>query len=152
MTVRTATLCVALALAGASAASAEPYFITLEKLELEKSDGGWVDILRPDHKVDLLTTDAVITFFNNGRVPADVYDNFRVTFDDHGRKRELSRLERFARPVTVRKGSFMRVVFALDLEKDAAGIPIRPTGVRELHLTVDEDERTDPGDTIEMKG
>jgi hypothetical protein len=135
----------------ASAATA-PYYITLGKLELETSGGGWVDIIEPDHRVDLMTTDASIVFFNNGRVPAAEYENFRVTFDDQGRKHQLTREEKFLPPVTVKKGSFVRVVFALEFEKDGTGAPVRPTGVRQWSLTVDDDERTDPGDKIEMKG
>ena len=129
---------------------AEPYFITIQKLELKKTGGDWVTVIEPDHRVDLMSTEAVVTFFNNGRVPAADFDNFRVLFDDHGAARAISRKKDYDVPVRVKKGSFIRVSFVLDFESGADGSPVRPSRVRELDLTVDDLERADKGDTLVM--
>ena len=120
----------------------EPYFITLQKLELKKDSGEWVDIVEPDHKVDLRQTEAAISFFNNGRVPAGSFKNFRLSFEDHGKNREMSRRQDLEAPFLVKKGSFVNVSFGLDLDNQK---------VKEAHLTVDDQEFVDPGDKIETK-
>ena len=123
--------------------AAEPYFITLQKLELKTDGGEWVDIVEPDHKVDLRATEAAISFFNNGRVPPGRFKNFRLSFEDHGKNRQISRKQDLEPPFEVRKGSFMNVSFELDLDAQK---------VKGTHLTVDRRDFVDTGDNIEMKG
>lgn len=135
-----------------SGGATEPYFITIQKLELKKTDGQWVDILEPDHRVDLLSTEATISFFNNGRVPTAEYSNFRVTFEDHGCQRQISRKVDFELPVSVKKGSFVNVAFDLQIATNKDGTAVRPTGVRQLRLTSDGAERMDMSDQLELKG
>ena len=119
----------------------EPYFITLQKLELKKDSGEWVDIIEPDHKVDLNSTEAAISFFNNGRVPVGQFKNFRLSFEDHGKDREMSRRQDMDAPFQVKKGSFINVSFELDLDSQ---------NVKGTRLTVDSQEFADTGDHIEM--
>ena len=121
--------------------SAEPYVITLQKLELKKDNGEWVDIIEPDHRVDLNSTEAVISFFNNGRVPAGRFKNFRLSFEDHQKNRAISRRQDLDTPFVVKKGSFVNVSFELDLDTRQ---------VKEAHLTVDDQEFVDAGDRLEM--
>ena len=120
---------------------AESYFITLQKLELKKINGGWVDIIEPDHKVDLVSTEPTLSFFNNGRVPPGSFNNFRVTFQDHGKMRQLTRINDLTKNLVVKKGSFINVSFILDLKNNHGR-------VQELRLAVDEDERVDLGDSV----
>ena len=135
---------------GSVAHTAEPYFITLQKLELRTRDAQWVTIVEPDHQVDLMSADASVTFFNNGRVPEGDYDNFRLTFQDHATTREITRKLNYNMPLPVHKGSFIRVWFVLDFERDANEIPVRPRNVKELRLTVDDIIRIDDGRTLEL--
>ena len=123
------------------ALAAEPYFITIQKLELKNNGGEWVSILEPDHKVDLVSTEASVSFFNNGRVPAERFKNFRLSFDDHGKSVMMSRAKDLETPFQVKKGSFVNVSFELDLETKK---------VKETRLTVDEQEFVDAGDNIEI--
>ena len=139
-----------LILFSSAAAHAEPYYITLQKLELRTRDAEWVTIVEPDHKVDLMTADASITFFNNGRVPEADYDNFRLTFRDSSTTHEITRKLNYNMPLPVHKGSFIRVWFVLDFERDANKSPVRPSGVKELRLTVDDIIRIDNGNALEL--
>ena len=116
----------------------EPYFITIQKLELKTKDAGWVTVVEPDHKVDLMSTEASASFFNDGRVPPGDYENFRVFLDDYGTTRTITRTVNYSPPVPVKKGSFISVWFILKFELTADGKPVRPSGVRELRLTVDD--------------
>ena len=134
------TLSVVLCLLSFVVSAAEPYFITLEKLELKKVSGEWVNVIEPDHKVDLRSTEPSISFFNNGRVPEAPFNNFKITFDDHGKTRQISRRADLEKPVVIKKGSFINAAFVLDLENNAQ--------VKDLTLTVDEDTRIDSGETI----
>ena len=122
--------------------AAEPYFITLQKLELKKDSGEWVDIIEPDHKVDLGNTEASISFFNNGRVPAGHFKNFRLSFEDHGKNREMTRRQDLDELFIVKKGSFVNVSFELDLDSQK---------IQETRLTVDGQEFVDAGDKIDLK-
>ncbi len=136
-----AALSAALLLSLASAALAEPYYVTVQKLELKTEAGEWIDIIEPDHKVDLNETDASVSFFNNGRVPPGDFKNFRLSFEDRGVDRQMSRREDFATPFTVKKGSFVNVVFDIDTQNQ---------NVKGTHLTVDAQEFVDPGYNIEV--
>ena len=130
-----------LLLVAGSATAGESYFITIQKLELKKDTGEWVNIIEPDHKVDLVSTEAVVSFFNNGRVPPGRFNNFKITFEDHGLVRQLSRKQDVTAPFTVKNGSFVNVSFMLDLEKKRGR-------VKELRLVVDDDVRVDSDDAI----
>ena len=121
--------------------SAEPYFITIQKLELKNDRGEWLTILEPDHRVDLNNTEAAVSFFNNGRVPPGSFKNFRITYEDHGKSAEMSRKTDWTPPFQVKNGSFVNVSFKLDLDSKK---------VKETHLVVDQEEWTDSGDNIEM--
>ena len=130
-----------------SGSAAEPYVITIQKLELKEHGGDWVKIIEPDHNIDLMTDDAMVSFFNDGRVPEADFDNFRLTFNDHGQEREISRRSNYDRPVPVRKGSFIHVSFTLEFEGAPERVVVRSGRVKELRLTIDdviriEDERT----------
>jgi hypothetical protein len=130
------------------AQAAEPYFVTIAALELQKQDGGWVTVVEPDHRVDLMNTEAQVSFFNNGRVPPGEYQNFRVLFDDAGTRRTITRGEPYTPPLPVRKGSFISVWFILNFELDGDGLPVRPRSVKELRLTVDDFLQVDAGATL----
>lgn len=121
--------------------SAEPYFITIQQLELKKDSGEWLSILEPDHRVDLRSTEASVSFFNNGRVPAERFKNFRIRFEDHGKNTEMFRKTDLDPPFQVNKGSFVNVSFELDLDSRT---------VKQTHLTVDQQEFVDAGSNIEM--
>jgi len=121
--------------------AAEPYFITIQKVELKRNSGEWVSILEPDHRVDLRTTKAAVSFFNNGRVPHDQFKNFKIAYEDHGQSREMSRKKDLEEPFEVKKGSFVNVSFDLDLDSGK---------IKQTDLVVDQKEFIDPGDNIEM--
>ncbi len=134
--------CFLMAAVGASEVfSAQPYFITIHKLELKKNSGEWLSIVEPDHRVDLMNTEAAISFFNNGRVPAEWFKNFKITFEDHGQKTEIFRKKDMDTPFQVKRGSFVNVSFELDLHSKK---------VKETHLVVDQQEFIDSGDNIGM--
>jgi hypothetical protein len=138
-------------LGSAIAHAAEPYFITIQKLELRQRNGEWVTIVKPDHQVDLMSSDAAVSFFNNGgRVPEGDYDNFKLTFADHATEREITRKLNYDQPLPVRNGSFIRVWFVLDFERDANQTAIRPSGIHELRLTVDDIIRIDDARTLDF--
>ncbi len=92
------------------------YIITIENVELMNSAGQWVSVIRPDKQVDLLSTEAAVSFFNNAeRVPAGSYEDFRVEFlRPDGQKVRLSSSSALERPLWVKKGSFIRVWFDLE--------------------------------------
>ena len=104
----------------ASAADTMPiaYVITIENVELKNSSGQWISVIRPDKQVDLLSTEAAVSFFNNaGRVPAGTYEDFRVEFlKPDGRKARLGSLSALEWPLQVKKGSFIRVSFDLEVK------------------------------------
>ena len=125
--------------------ASEPYYITLQKLELKSAGAEWVDIIEPDHKVDLLSAEPSISFFNNGRVPGGAYDNYRVTFEDHGTVKQLSRKTDFEKPVVIKKGTFVNITFTFEWEEE------RPRGIQEALLIAEGDERLDTGDIMEIK-
>jgi hypothetical protein len=120
--------------------SAEPYFITLDKLELKKDSGEWLDIIEPNHPVDLMNMEATISFFNNGRVPAGAFKNFRITFEDHGQKKKIFRKEDLNTLFEVKQGSFVNISFQLDLGSKK---------VKETRLAVDQQAFVDFGDSME---
>jgi peroxiredoxin len=125
-----------------SAQAAESYVITIQKLELKRVDGSWVKIIEPDYRVDLASTEAVVSFFNNGRVPNADFNNFRINFEDHGVEKQMTRFEDFRPSLRVKKGSFVRVSFDLDLATKQ---------VKELRLNVDDAGRVDSQEQIKLK-
>lgn len=133
----------------AAPAEAANYFITIERVDLKKREAEFVTVIEPDLRVDLLSAAPSVSFFNNGgRIPAGEYENFRVVFDDGGTQRTITRSLDYSEPLIVKPGSFVRVEFALELERNAAGTPMRPEAVKELQLTVDEAMRIENGDTL----
>ena len=121
--------------------SSDSYFITLQKLELKKDTGEWVTVIEPDHKIDLAAVEPTLSFFNNGRVPEGGFVNFKVTFNDHGKTRQLFRKQDVTNMLIIKKGSYVRAAFLLDTTEI-------PGKVKELRLTVDEDNRIDLEDSI----
>ena len=93
------------------------YVITIENVELMNTAGTWVSVIRPDKRVDLLSTEATVSFFNNTeRVPAGSYENFRIDFfRPDGQKVRLGAGSALANPLQVKKGSFIRVWFDLEV-------------------------------------
>lgn len=93
------------------------YVITIENVELKNPSGKWVSVIRPDKQVDLMTTEAAVSFFNTaGRVPAASYDDFRIEFlRPDGKKVRLGTAEALREPLRVEKGSFIRVWFDLEV-------------------------------------
>lgn len=93
------------------------YVITIQNVELKGASGRWISVIHPDKQVDLLSTEAAVSFFNNtGRVPAGAYEDFRVEFlKPDGRKARLGGLTALERPLQVGKGSFIRVCFDLEV-------------------------------------
>jgi hypothetical protein len=134
--------CVLVCVVSVYAFSAESHFITIQKLELKKENGEWLGILEPDHKVDLTNTDAAVSFFNNGRVPPEKFKNFKVTFDDQGKKTEMSFKKDLDSSLLVKKGSFVSVSFELEEESKK---------VKQMRWVVDAREFVDQGDNIEVR-
>ena len=53
--------------------------ITIKSVQLEKDSGEWITVVEPDRQVDLISQEATISFFNNGRrVPSGHYKNFKI--------------------------------------------------------------------------
>jgi hypothetical protein len=129
--------------AGPVAAPAK-YIITIKSLELKSELGQWRTIVEPDHEVDLLSTEARISFFNHGRVPQGKYSNFKILLlDDSGRALQIFGKKDFSDPLEVKKNSFIGARFVLDLQ---GSLP--PKKVEELHVTVDDQNVTLGGDDL----
>ena len=116
--------CLSLSQALGANTVATGYVITIENVELMNSTGAWVSVIRPDKRVDLLSTEAAISFFNNtGRVPAGSYENFRIEFfRPDGQKVRLGAVNKIANPLQVKKGSFIRVWFDLEVTGEQASV------------------------------
>ena len=129
--------------------AAQSFFVTVDKVELKGAGGKWVSVIEPDRKVDLMQEEATISFFNNGRVPPDDYSNVRVslTGENYKDKFFLERKEDFEKAVAIKKGSFVNVSFEFDFSK---AHEISQQTVKQIHLTVDEEERIDGGDNIKV--
>ncbi len=111
-------VCLSGSLTFAAETSLTQYVITIENVELRSSAGQWVSVIRPDKQVDLLSTEAAVSFFNNaGRVPEASYEDFRVGFlKPDGQRVLLSSANPLGRPLEVKKGSFIRVWFDLEVK------------------------------------
>ena len=129
--------------------------ITLENVELKNSSGRWVSVIRPDLQVDLVTTKPSVSFFNNGgRIPPGEYMNFRIELLEKVKSSSTGGVETILHlnpekdadpkvwvlgnqglqsPLLVKKGSFIRVWFDLEIPSDSAA-----ARVREASVTVDE--------------
>ena len=125
-------------------------FITIDQVELKKTSGEWVTIVRPDRRLDITQEEPAVRFFNNGRIPSGDYSNVRVHFTAEEETRKQMTLERvadYAPPVAVKKGSFIGVTFSLDW-KDGERVSER--AVKEVKLVADQDERIDGGEKIKL--
>ncbi len=125
--------------------AAEPFFVTIEKVELKNASGEWVDVIEPDKRVDLTMDEPSVSFFNNGRIAPGDYTNVRVTLID-GETLQVTRADDYIPPLSVKKGSFVNVSFVFNLESR----PLSQESIQEAHLTVDQDERVDGGDKIKL--
>lgn len=129
----------------------EPFFVTIEKVELKSSSGEWVDVIEPDRRLDLTVDEPTVSFFNNGRIAPGGYSNVRVSLiSEEGTRKKLF-LERkidYSPSLVVRNGSFVNVFFRFDLER----LPMRLASdtIKEVNLTVDQEERHDNGDSIKI--
>jgi hypothetical protein len=134
----------------AAALAAQPFFITIEKVELKNAAGQWVTVIRPDRRLDLTQEEPVIRFFNNGRIAPGEYVNVRVSLlAEEGTTKPvtLERASDYAPAVIIRKGTFVGVSFDFDWEREAR---LSAETIREVRLTADQDERTDKGDIIKI--
>ncbi len=123
-----------------------PYFVTIQKVELKNAAGEWVTVIEPDKKVDLAQSEPSVSFFNNGRVAPSRYVNVRVQLD----KGVLVRSEDYEVPLNIKKGSFVNVEFGFDFTKQVKNLS--RDNFKQIHVTVDEDERIDGGDKITIGG
>ncbi len=123
-----------------------PFFVTIQKVELKNEAGKWATVIEPDKKVDLAQSEPSVSFFNNGRVLPGRYVNVRVRLD----RGVLVRSEDYDKPLNIKKGSFVNVAFSFDLRGQAQGLS--QDNFKQIHVTVDEDERTDGGDRITIGG
>ena len=136
--------------------AAEPFFITIEKVELKNASGEWVDVVEPDRRLDLAAEEPTVSFFNNGRIAPGDYTNVRVTLIDVGadfmpaQRAATTILERkndYAPPLLIKKGSFVNVSFLFDL----GSLPqLNEETIKEVRVTVDDQERLDAGDNIKI--
>ncbi len=126
-------------------AHAEPFFVTIEKVELKNTAGEWVTVIEPDKKVDLSQGEATVSFFNNGRVVPGKYINVRVRLD----KGLVSRAADYTSPLDIKKGSFVNVSFEFDLN-DKEERKLLAENFKQIQLTVDDDERLDGADKIKI--
>ena len=127
----------------------EPFFVTVERVELKDTAGVWVKIIEPDRRFDLLSEEPVVQFFNNtGRIPAGTYTNVRVTarMDEDPRAVVFGRKLDYETPLAIARGAFVRVRFLFDLESGSRTLDER--SVREVHVSIDEDERQEPGSSF----
>lgn len=132
-------------------AAGEPFFVTIQKVELKNASGRWVEVIEPDRRVDLTTEEPTVSFFNNGRIAPDDYLNVRVSLlsgEGVQKKVFLERQTDYIPALSVRKGSFVSVSF----EYDPAAKPMRLASetVRQVSLTVDDQVRLDPGEYIKI--
>ncbi len=123
----------------------EPFFVTIEKVELKNTTGEWVTVIEPDKKVDLSQGEAAVSFFNNGRVHPGKYINVRVRLD----KGLVSRAADYSPPLDIKKGSFVNVSFEFDLNNKEER-KLVAENFKQIQLTVDDDERLDGADKIKI--
>lgn len=125
--------------------SAEPFFVTIQKVELKSAGGEWVTVMEPDKKVDLALDEPSVSFFNNGRVPPGKYVNVRVQLDQG----LISRIEDYALSLDIKKGSFVNVSFGFDLAGSSRSLG--QDNFKQIQLTIDEEERLDGPDQIKIE-
>jgi hypothetical protein len=126
------------------------FFITIEKVELKSARGEWLTVIEPDRRLDLAEEEPRVTFFNNGRIPAGDYTNVRLALmaeEASTKKVTLERKTDYDPPLSIKKGAFVNVSFALDLERASR---VSADTVRRVNVTVDQDERVDGGDNINV--
>ncbi len=150
-----------------AAESLSKYVITLENVELKNSSGRWVSVIRPDLQVDLVTTKPSISFFNNGgRVPTGDYVNFRIELLDSVKSASIDGTEtvlhlapgktsngrvwvagneELQNSLLVKKGSFIRVWFDLEIPSGSAA-----ARVCEASVTVDEQIASFPAEAVAL--
>ena len=132
------------------AETAEPLFITIDRVALKSISGEWVTVIRPDKRLDLTQEEPVVRFFNNGRIPAGEYSNVRVEFTaEHApsKKMVLERAQDYRPSLPVKKGTFIGVTLSFDWEKAR---DFSSGSVKEVRLVVDQAERVDGGDKINL--
>lgn len=117
-------------------AASEPakHRITIQSVQLKNLEGQWVTIIEPDKVVDLETTEPGVSFFNNGRVPAGDYVNFRLVFQENATKiiKEITGKADFGPTVNVQTGSFIGVWFKYQLPSEE---------ISSVSIYVDQTER-----------
>jgi hypothetical protein len=129
----------------------ESFFVTIEKVELKNASGEWMDVIEPDRRLDLTKDEPTVSFFNNGRIAPGDYSNVRVSLisEEGARKKVfLERKTNYSPALSVRKGSFVNVSFEFD--PNQTPFRLESETVKEVRLTVDEDERLDGGDSIRL--
>ena len=129
--------------------SVEPFFVTIDKVELKKADGEWFTVIEPDRKINLASEEAIVSFFNNGRIPPGDYSNVRVSLTrwKEGAKRVfLERKTDYAQMIAVKNGSFVNVSF--NFKKTVFGYFSEV--IEKVDLIVDDQERIDGSDTIKI--
>lgn len=145
--------------------------VTIENIQLKTSEGRWLTVIDPDHPVDIVKEEPGLSFFNNGRVPAGRYSNFKLTLSDDvkaldaehrrcqvlGTKTGHDGIQIMAskdldRPLVVQKGSFVAVWFTLDLTHTVEGLRFTvPEKVSALTMTVDGDTRNLGTDEVRVE-
>jgi hypothetical protein len=117
----------ALVSASVSSAAETKASLVIDKVELKAETGEWVNVVEPDKPVDPSAPLLEAKFFNNAdRIPAGKYVNVRLTLSraDQGIAHAWCKND-FHVPVSVHKGSFVRVAYTPD----------------HIAVTVDEDVR-----------
>jgi len=112
--------------------------VTIQSVYLQNEGGDWIKIIEPDRQVDLISEEAGLSFFNQGRVPPGKYTNFKIILFERIKVESKDLEERylfldsqakdsddevqiygrinFKEPFSVKKGSFIGVWFSLNLE------------------------------------
>ena len=117
------------------------YFITIQSVQLKNDQGKWHTVIEPDHVVDLEKAEPGVSFFNNGRVPAGNYVNFKLVFLENSTHsmREITGKADFSSPVKVEKGSFIGVWFKYLLPSKE---------IEKVSVFIDDSTRVIQGDEI----
>ncbi len=122
--------------------------ITIKSVQLKKDTGEWITVIEPDHQVDLVSQEATVSFFNNGRrVPPTNYGNFRIIFIDRDTNHEIQLLgqENFKQALKVSTRSFISVSFELNL-----AATLQDSSVKRATIAVDDQTLVIPGESIRM--
>ena len=146
--------------------------ITIKEVQLKKDSGEWITVIEPDHQVDLVNQEPMISFFNNGRrVPPGDYSNFKIlllrtikiknaqhfslVYESPNDEIAISGSEDFLQPLKVKRGSFISVRFVLDLSGTIVDTAARtyflpPKKVKGATVAVDDQIIELPGGDIRM--